>query len=325
MSRQDYFYFADFWLNYRHGMLDESFSYPNVDVYAFAEHFIADCDEEDLRGLADDIDVLLRLPDEDERRASLEETLHDIDDEPGAFDAFLRDFRARCERQLAGDLSQPLVDRRSPRTRRGGPPLSPQGWDITLPSAGSFDTQQVAEAVVEAALRRYGDRVRAFFDDAAPGVTRRLPPMRMRFDKEVGLVAVRDGQNHRTRLAVVLLHDVGGEPLVVNAFPMEEVPEPPRFEALSILMGGWLHADWVDEHPADARDPVEQVRRFATTEPRETVEQAAEQLDALRSTGTEDDRRRAVRGLCSYFLPRPAGQLDRFLVEAAQVLADATE
>jgi hypothetical protein len=148
--------------------------------------------------------------------------------------------------------------------------------------------------------------------------------MRMRFDRDVGLVAVRDGEPQRTRLAVVLLHDVGGEPLVYNSFPMEEVPEPPPFDALSVLFAGWLHADWVDDYAHGEWDPVEQVRRFARSEPRETVEDAAEQLAALRSSGTEDDRRRAVRGLCSYFLPRPPGQLDRFLEEAAQVLAEAT-
>jgi hypothetical protein len=148
--------------------------------------------------------------------------------------------------------------------------------------------------------------------------------MRMRFDREVGMVAVRDAGVQPTRLAVVLLHDVGGEPLVCNAFPMEEVPEPPRFEALSILLGSWLHADWVDDYPADASDPVEQVRRFARAEPHETVARAVEELEALQSAGTEDDRRRAVRGLCSYFLPRPPGQLDAFLAEAAQVLREAT-
>jgi hypothetical protein len=148
--------------------------------------------------------------------------------------------------------------------------------------------------------------------------------MRMRFDREVGLVAVRDGEPQRTRLAVVLLHDVGGEPLVYSSFPMEEVPAPPPFDALSVLFAGWLHADWVDDYPHGEWDPVEQVRRFAAAEPRETVEEAAEQLRVLRSSGSEDDRRRAIRGLCSYFLPRPPGQLDRFLAETAEVLAEAT-
>lgn len=321
MSRQDYFRFADFWINYEYGTQDETFSYPNVDVYAFAEHFIAElCDEEDLRGMVVEIDGLLRLPTEEIRRAMLEETLHDIDDDEGAFDSFLHDFRARCERQLAGDPSQPLVDPRGPRRSRGGPPVSVQGYDVSLPSAGSFDSVQVAEAVVDAVLKSYADNVRAFFARAAPGVTRRLPPLRMRFDREVGLVAVRDGRHHRTRLAVVLLHDVEGEPLVYNSFPMEEVAEPPPFEALSVLFAGWLHADWVDDYPAGEWDPVEQVRRFAANEPHETVEQAAAELQALREAGTEDDRRVAVRGLCSYFLPRPPGQLDRFLAEAADVL-----
>lgn len=325
MSGQNYPYFGQyFWPNYASDMLDEEMPYPSVDVYAFAEDFIATaCDEEDLQGVFEDVDRLLQLPTEDDRRASLGLTLHDIGDEPGAFDSFLRAVRARCERQLAGDLSQPLVDARPerPGRRRGGSPLSTQGYDVSLPSAGSFDSAGVAEAVVTAVLKSYADRVRDFFGDATPGVTRRLPPMRMRFDREVGLVAVRDGEPQRTRLAVVLLHDVGGEPLVYSSFPMEEVPEPPPFQALSVLFAGWLHADWVDDYPRGEWDPVEQVRRFAATEPRDTVEEAAEQLDALRSTGTEDDRRRAVRGLCSYFLPRPAGQLDAFLAEAAGVLA----
>jgi hypothetical protein len=105
---------------------------------------------------------------------------------------------------------------------------------------------------------------------------------------------------------------------------MEEVPEPPPFQALSVLFAGWLHADWVDDYPHGEWDPVEQVRRFAAAEPRETVEEAAAELATLRSSGTEDDHRCAVRGLCSFFLPRPPGQLDRFLAEAAQVLEDAT-
>lgn len=323
MSSERYFYSVDFWQTYMFdGEPGDRWYEKHTDVYACAEYVISrESDEEDLRGHIEEIDALMNLPHEAERRRELGQQLNDIDDEPGAFDAFLRDFRARCERQLAGDLSQPLVDPRGPRKRRGGPPLSPQGYDISLPSAGSFASQEVAEAVVEAVLKAYGDRIRRSFARSTSGVTRRLPPMRMRFDKEVGLVAVRDGQDHRTRRAVVLLHDVEGEPLVFNSFPMEEVPDPPQFEALSVLFGGWLHADWVDEFPADARDPVEQVRRFAANEPRETVKQAAAQLEALRSSGTEDDRRQAVRGLCSYFLPRPPGQLDRFLEEAAQVLS----
>ncbi len=119
-------------------------------------------------------------------------------------------------------------------------------------------------------------------------------------------------------MAVVLVHDRGGEPLVFSAFPMEEVPEPPTLQGLFVLLGAYLHADWVDEVPD--RDPLEMVRRFAAAERPETVRQAAADLQALLGAGTEDDRRTAVRGLCCFFLPRPPGQLDAFLRAAAEVL-----
>lgn len=319
---RDETFFDDFWVSY---MCDDGqeqdWRLDYTDIYAAAEAFMIEAIPSELEGTRRDLDALFALPSEQDRRVAIANVIEDVDDDPGSLDAFLADFSARLDRQLAGDLSQPLVDPRGPRKRRGGPPVSVQGYDVSLPSAGSFDSAQVAEAVVGAVLKSYADSTRAFFARSAPGITRRLPPLRMRFDREVGLVAVRDGQHHRTRLAVVLLHDVGGEPLVYNSFPMEEVPEPPRFEALSVMFAGWLHADWVDDYPAGAWDPVEQVRRFAASEPRETVERAAEELAALRATGTEDDRRAAVRGLCSYFVPRPPGQLDSFLAEAAEVLA----
>lgn len=291
------------------------------DPYANAEQYVPTLRPEELELALVDIDELMALPTEQDRRNAFRYELYTIPEEPGAWDAFVADFRARVLREQAGDRSQPLVDVRPPRPKV--PPLSPQGYDVTLPSAGSFDTQSMAEAVIDAVLKGYGDRLRETFRDSQPGLTRRLPPLRSRFDVEVGLVAVRDGDPVRTRLAVVLVHDRGGEAHVYSAFPMEEVPPPPPFDALGVLFGGWLHADWIDDYPHGACDPVEQVRRFAANEPRDTVEDAAAELEVVRASGTEDDRRRAVRGMCSYFLPRPPGQLDAFLAEAAQVLADA--
>ena len=289
-----------------------------TDVYDAAEHFVIENEPDGLAGSLRELDELLALPTEQDRRQAIQYPLRDIEDDEGALDTFLHALRARVERQLAGDLSRPLVDPRGPRK----PPTSPQGYDISLPSAGSFDNLPIAEAVVEGVLEGYADRLRETFADSRSGVTRRLPPLRTRFDQEVGLVAVRDGEPVRTRTAVVLLHDRGGEAHVFNSFPMEEVPAPPPFDALGVLFGAWLHADWVDDYPRGERDPVEQVRRFATSEPVDVVEQAAYELEVVRSTGTEQDRRRAIRGMCSFFLPRPEGQVDAFLAEAAQVLAE---
>jgi hypothetical protein len=156
------------------------------DPWANAERHISNLRPEDLLLALADIDELMALPTEQERRRAFGYDLFGIPEEPGAGDAFMAEFRARVEREQVGDLSQPLVDPRGPRKRRGGPPLSPQGYDVSLPSAGSFDSAGVAEAVVGAVLKAYGDRVRGFFEGSAPGVTRRLPPMRMRFDREVG-------------------------------------------------------------------------------------------------------------------------------------------
>jgi hypothetical protein len=315
---QGFFDYCDLYLDPQvHAELDDW----SPDAYANAEMYIQACTPADLRLTLDDIDELMALPTEQDRRRAFRYELFGIPDEPGAWDAFIAEYRARVEREQAGDQSQPLVDPRGPRQTSG--PISPQGYDVSLPSAGSFSTQQVAEAVVDAVLEAYGDRLRMYLEDTPAGMTRRVPPLRMRFDRDVGVVAVRDGDPIRTRLAVVLLHDIAGQTHVYNSFPMEEGPEPPVLDALSVLFGGWLHADWVDDYPAGAWDPVEQVRRFAATEPVETVEQAAAELEVLRADGTEDDRRRAVRGFCSFFLPRPPGQLDAFLAEAAQVLAEA--
>lgn len=317
----DYPEFGDFWDSYMREGEYEPWYELYTDVYACAEYVIStEADEDWLRGMNADIDALLALATEQDRRRELGRPLYDIRDDEGAFDSFLVDFRARVERQLAGDRSRPLVDPRGPRTKV--PPVSPQGYDVTLPSAGSFDNLPIAEAAVEGVLEGYADRLRETFADSRPGVTRRLPPLRCRYDQEVGLVAVRDGDPVRTRMAIVLLHDVGGESHVFSAYPMEEVPEPPPFDALGVLFGGWLHADWVDDYPDGACDPVEQVRRFAASEPVDVVEQAAYELEVVRGTGTEADRARAVRGMCSFFLPRPEGQLDAFLAEAAQVIAE---
>ncbi len=294
-----------------------------ADIYDCAEAYIAGFMPEDVAQSLAELEALAALPTEQARRRAYGYDPEEIPQEEGAWDEFMAAFRARVLREMDGDRSQPMVNPRGRVEVLPGTPLSPQGYDVSLPSAGSFDNEPVATAVVEAALEAYGDRMRTSFEDSVPGVTRRLQPMRVRFDQTVGVVALRDGGDLRTRLAVVLVHDVGGKAHVFNAFPMEEVPEPPQFKSLSVLCGGWLHADWVDDYPRGRWDPVEQVRRFATTEPPEVVEQAAVELAAVRATGTEDDRRRAIRGLCSYFLPRPAGQLDRFLSEVAEVLDNA--
>ena len=128
-----------------------------TDVYDAAEHFVVENDEEGLRGSAAEIDALLALPTEQDRRAAIRYPLRDIEDDEGAFDTLLLALRARIERQLAGDDSRPLVDPRGPRPPRKSAPVSPQGYDVSLPSAGSFHNAQVAEAVVDAVLKAYGD------------------------------------------------------------------------------------------------------------------------------------------------------------------------
>lgn len=314
---EGFYDFVEFYLDVQmHAELD----YLSPDPWANAETHIRTLQPTEQQLALDDIDELMALPTEQDRRKAFRHELYTIPDDPGAWDAFLAAYRERVLRERAGDRSRPLVDPRGPRKKL--PPVSPQGYDVTLASAGSFDNLPVAEAAVEGVLEGYADRLRETFADSRPGVTRRLPPLRCRYDQEVGLVAVRDGDPVRTRTAVVLLHDVGGQSHVFSAYPMEDVPPPPPFDALGVLFGGWLHADWVDDYPDGACDPVEQVRRFAASEPVDVVEQAAYELEVVRGTGTEADRRRAVRGMCSFFLPRPEGQLDAFLAEAAQVIAE---
>jgi hypothetical protein len=310
----DWMGFHDFWTSQM--CRDPSWRDEFPDVYAAAEAYIHGAAPGELTAMLRELDELTAMPSEADRRRALPTPLEDIGDEPGALDAFLVDFRARVVREQARDRRRPLVDPRPPRTG----PLSPQGWDVTLPSAGSFPTEGVAQAVVDAVLARYADRVRDALAPADGAVPVRLPPLRMRFDKDVGTVVLRDGPTLRTRNAVVLLHAVDGTAQVLSAFPMEPVPEPPQLPALFRLLGGWLHADWVDEQPG-THDPLEQVRRFAAAEPVDTVRQAAVELEALLGSGTEDERREAVRGLCCYFVPRPSGQLDAFLAAAADVLA----
>lgn len=121
----------------------------------------------DLDLALEDIDELRALPTEEERRNAFRFNLYTIPEEPGAWDAFVADFRARIVREQAGDRSQPLVDVWGAQKR--GLPVSPQGYDVSLPSAGSFDNQQIAEAVVDAVLKAYAERNRHFFKDSRPG------------------------------------------------------------------------------------------------------------------------------------------------------------
>jgi hypothetical protein len=74
-----------------------------------AEDCVLDASEAELRKMLAEIDTTLALPSEQERRTPYGYALQSLDPREGAFDDFLRQYRARVERELAGDLSRPLV------------------------------------------------------------------------------------------------------------------------------------------------------------------------------------------------------------------------
>lgn len=197
---------------------------------------------------------------------------------------------------------------------------STQGYDTTPLWASSFPDLATADRCATAVLQAHGDRVRAAFADSRPGVTRRLAPLRHELDDPVGTVVDRDERQSATRTAVVLLHDVGGGAQVFSCHPAPAVPQPPDLPTLAVLLGGYLHPDWLDEHPAG--HPLAAVGLFALTEPG-LVPAAIAELQQLAETGDERQHRDVVTALGSAFVPRPSGQLDQFLSEARAFLATA--
>ncbi len=170
-------------------------------------------------------------------------------------------------------------------------------WDMQATEAGSYPDVETANRCATAIIRAHEAEVRAFMDSGRA----RCRPLRLDFDEPVGRVVTRDGDRFDSRHAVLLLHNAGGRPLIFATYPAQRVEPPSGWPELELLFGAYLHPDWLD----DAEDPVEAVRTYDGD--------ARDELDRLLSTGTEDDRREIVRSLGSAFVPRPAGELDRFL------------
>lgn len=190
-------------------------------------------------------------------------------------------------------------------------------YDVTLPSAGSFPDLATANDVTATIVRAHAEELTAFFARSRMGTIRRMRPLRRSFDESVGTVALRSGETLEAHRAVVLVHDVEGGALVFATFPEEELAQAPfAAPALEVLFGAYLHADWPDEHDG----PLAAVRLFMAAEDDEVAAAARQQLAQLASWGDEKARREAARAFGSYFVPRPPGQLDRFLAEAAQAL-----
>ena len=208
----------------------------------------------------------------------------------------------------------------APSTPAPSTSAPPQAYDTTPLWASSFPDAATADRRATAVLQAHGDRVRTVFSTSRPGITRRLAPLRHDLDEPVGIVVDREGRQGETRTAVVLLHDIGGGAHVFSCHPAPTLPPLPEMPALAVLFGAYLHPDWLDEHPG--AHPLAPVGLFALTEPG-LVPAAMAELEQLSATRDEQQRGGAVVTLGSAFVPRPPGQLDRFLAEARAFLATA--
>lgn len=188
-------------------------------------------------------------------------------------------------------------------------------WDMTLIGAGSYPDLIAAEACVNVIFRAHADEIVAFCE----GPRKRMRPLRAAFDDEVGEVATRDEVVVQPHTATVLVHNDGGFPLVFTSCPEEPRPSALDLPMLDVLFGAYLHPDWIDDHDS----PLDVLAAFVAENPPGDRLAAVAELEQLAATGTEDHRRTAMLALGSYFVPRPAGQVDRFLALATSYLETA--
>lgn len=182
-------------------------------------------------------------------------------------------------------------------------------YDTVPVAAASYPDLETAERCTTAVVQAHAEHLRAFFADSTPGVHRRLAPIRLDLEEPVGMVVDRDGGVHEdATIATVLLLDVGGGGVqVLSSHPELMLSAPPDLPGLAVLFGAYFESDWRDED----LDPLAVVRRFCEQEPA-AREAAVQEWPRLHPQD--------VAALGSYFVPRPPGQLEAFLIEAGAVL-----
>lgn len=177
-------------------------------------------------------------------------------------------------------------------------------WDLRLYGASSFPDEDTYRACYSAIVIDNKDTVVAWLDTDAP----RCVPLRTTFDHVVGFVVDRDGEREVRGATLVLVRDDQGTPQVHTCHPEPPLPPAPDLPGLELLLGSWFHADWVD----DGYDGPESVisEFFASNAGRFAI---GDEIAVLRGLPDEAARRSAVRGLGSYFVPEPPGQVDALL------------
>lgn len=188
-------------------------------------------------------------------------------------------------------------------------------WDVTLIGAGSYPDVPAAEAVVNVIFRANVDEIAAFCESPR----KRMRPLRAQFDYDVGNLVNRDDVMIYPRTATLLVHNDGGYPLIFNSCPEEPRPTAPQLPTLEVLFGAYFHPDWIDDHDS----PHDVLLAFVAENPGSHRRFAVEELRTLSALPSEDDRRSAMLGLGSYFVPRPPGQVDAFISQAVAFLASA--
>lgn len=189
-------------------------------------------------------------------------------------------------------------------------------WDTSLIGAGSYPDLAAAEVCVNVIFRAHGPEISAFCE----GPRKRMRPLRAEFDEEVGTLVNRDQLVVHPRTATLLVHNDGGTPLVFNSCPEEPRPPAPDLASLDVLFGAYFHPDWIDDHDS----PLDVLSAFVAENSTQERQRALAELKQLAGTGSEEDRRAAMLGLGSYFVPRPPGQVDAFLAMAIAYLEGAS-
>jgi len=190
-------------------------------------------------------------------------------------------------------------------------------YELTVEARGVFTDLATKRRCLEQVVDGHPGQLRALRPPVFPADRCRSAPLRWLFDEPIGMVHTRDGAAAPSRIASVVI-EMSGERRYrpVLAHPELPLPPAPALPTLDVLFGSYFHQEWRLRQD----DPLEVVRDFRDDSDDVTLECAVRELTSLAASGSELTRRTAVRGLGSAFVPRPDGQLDRFLARATRLL-----
>ncbi len=190
-------------------------------------------------------------------------------------------------------------------------------YELTVEARGVFTDLATRRRCVEQVIAGHRGQ-RALGTPVFPADRCRSAPFRWLFDEPVGMVHTRDGASAPARIASVVVElSCERRSHVVIAHPELPLPPAPSLPVLEVLFGSYFHQEWRLRQD----DPLEVVCDFQGDSDGATLERAVRELTSLAASGSELSRRAFVRGMGSAFVPRPEGQLDQFLAQAASLLA----